>query len=429
MTATREYALPGIWVREHRVPVPLDWSDEGGPGIEVFVRELSDPSRRHDDLPLLVFLQGGPGGKSPRPVDRTGWIGEALERFRVVLLDQRGTGRSTPVDGTHVDGLDAVAAADYLCHFRADSIVRDAEHVRQVVYGGRRWSTLGQSYGGFITLTYLSTAPEGLAACYVTGGIPAVPPDAGAVYRHTYDRLERKNAELVARYPHLVGELAEIADALDAADVRLPDGDRLTVRRLQSLGIDLGMGPGPQRLHWLLTEAFREPGVLHPKFLEEVQLRTASTDNPLFWVLQEFIYGDGANGPTGWAAQAERDRRPAFDERARPLLLTGEMTYPWMFSEVRALRPFRPAVEELAGREVWSQLYEPERLAANEVPLACAVYFEDMFVESALSLRTLEGVGSSRAWVTNEFEHDGLQSGRVLTRLVELVEEQGGARR
>ncbi|UNX55110.1 alpha/beta hydrolase [Georgenia sp. TF02-10] len=426
---TREYALPGIWVREHTVPVPLDWSDPGSRPIEVFVRELSDPARRTEDLPLLLFLQGGPGGKGPRPVDRSGWIGEALRRFRVVLLDQRGTGRSTPVDGSDVTGLDAVAAADLLSHYRADSIVRDAEHVRRTLYDGRRWSTLGQSYGGFITLTYLSTAPDGLAACYVTGGIPAVPPDPRVVYAHTYDRLERKNAELYARYPHLVAEVAGIADVLEAEDVRLPDGDRLTVRRLQSLGIDLGMGPGPQRLHWLLTEAFRAPGVFQPAFLEQVQVRTASTDNPLFWVLQEFIYGDGANGPTGWAAQAERDRRPAFAEDARPLLLTGEMTYPWMFTEVKALRPFRPAVEELAAREVWSELYAPDRLAANDVPLAAAVYLEDMFVASALSLRTLDGIGNSRAWATNEFEHDGLQSGRVLSRLIELVEDDGGERR
>ncbi|MGO8659094.1 proline iminopeptidase, partial [Rhizobium ruizarguesonis] len=66
---------------------------------------------------------------------------------------------------------DGRAAADYLSLFRADSIVADCEHLRKVVFGGGRWQTLGQSYGGFLTLTYLSKAPEGLSACYVTGGL------------------------------------------------------------------------------------------------------------------------------------------------------------------------------------------------------------------------------------------------------------------
>ena len=53
-----------------------------------------------------------------------------------------------------------------LSHFRADSIVADCEYFRKSVFGGTRWETLGQSYvAEFLTLTYLSHDPEGLAAC------------------------------------------------------------------------------------------------------------------------------------------------------------------------------------------------------------------------------------------------------------------------
>jgi pimeloyl-ACP methyl ester carboxylesterase len=67
-------------------------------------------------------------------------------------LDQRGTGRSTPVG--EIPGETPAAQAAYLADFRADSIVRDAELIRAEL-GGQRWSVLGQSFGGFSSMTYL----------------------------------------------------------------------------------------------------------------------------------------------------------------------------------------------------------------------------------------------------------------------------------
>lgn len=430
MSTTIEYALPGIRVRERVITAPLRWDAPDGEQIEVFVRELVDPDKRDDDLPLLTFLQGGPGGACPRPVDRSGWIDEALQTYRVVLVDQRGTGRSTPLEGADLSSFaTAQEGADHLASFRADSIVRDLEHVRHEIYGGRRWALFAQSFGGWITLAYLSQAPEGISACYVAGGIPGTPASATEVYRRTFDRVAAKTAEFYRRYPHDVALVSAVAERLDEGDVHLPDGDRLTVRRFQSLGIDLGMKPGFERLHWLLDTAFTRPGRPSEAFLAACLARSSSAGNPLFWTLQESIYGDGANGPTGWAAQRERDRRPEFDPSRRPLLFTGEMAFPWMFDEVRLLRPFAGAVHELARRTDWSALYDLDRLASNDVPLAAAVYFDDMFVDARLQLDTLARLGSSQAWVTNEFEHDGIGSGRVLTRLRELVRDRGGERR
>lgn len=426
---TNEYLLPGIRVSERTVAVPRDWSRSGGETIDLLVRELVDPDRAREDLPLLAFLQGGPGGANPRPLRRDGWIDEALRDYRVVLVDQRGTGGSTPIEAVDLEELDADAGADLLALHRADSIVRDLEHVRAAVYGGRRWATLGQSYGGFLTLTYLSFAPEALTACYVCGGIPGTPPRAADVYARTFDRVAAKTAELYRRYPADVDTVARIADRLAEGDVLLPDGDVLTVRRFQALGIDLGMKPGHERLHWLIEKAFARPGRLSAAFLQEVLALSSSAGNPLFWTLQESIYADSASGPTAWAAQAERDRRPAFDEDRRPLLFTGEMAFPWMFDEVRLLRGFGPAVRTLAARPEASPLYDLDRLAANDVPLAAAVYFDDMYVDAGLQLDTLARVGNAQSWVTNEFEHDGIGSGRTFTRLRELVRDRGGEKR
>jgi len=425
MSGIVTYTIPGMRVREQFVDVPLDWSDPGRGTIQLFARDLADPVRAGEDLPCLVYLQGGPGGKGPRPVDRDGWLGVALQTHRVVLVDQRGTGRSARIDGRRMSAFaTAREGADFLDCFRADAIVADHEHLRRTVYGGRRWSTLGQSYGGFLTMTYLSRAPEGLSACYVAGGLPGLDPSAAEVYRRTYPRVAAKNAQFYRRYPHAAGHVARIADRLAEGDVRLPDGDVLTVRRLQSLGIDLGMKPGLERLHWLLDEAC-SGGDPSAAFLHQVLARSSYSDNPLFAAMQESIYGHGA-GPTRWAAQAERARHPQFAEDARPLLFTGEMIYPWMFEEISELRPFRGAVELLAERESWPPLYDLDRLAANEVPVAAVVYHDDMYVDAGLQLDTAARVGNTQAWVTNEYEHDGIGDERVFTRLQQMVHDTGG---
>lgn len=427
-----EYTIPGMFVRDHLVPVPLDWSKPEGAKIDLFAREVCDAARARETLPLLVFLQGGPGGKAPRPTGGgPSWLAEALKTHRVVLVDQRGTGRSSRVESTTMAGFESgEAAADYLCHFRADSIVADCEHLRKTLFGGVKWETLGQSYGGFLTLTYLSAAPEGLAACYVTGGLAGIECTADDVYRRTYPRVADKNARYYRRYPHDRERIGHIADFIAANDVRLPDGDRLSVRRLQTIGIDLGMAPGFENIHWLMDEAFSGAAQdrLTDHFLASVMDLTSYDANPLFAVLQESIYAQG-DGATAWAADRTRAEYPDFSDAHRPLQMTGEMMYPWMFEEIRSLRPFRAAVEALAARPHHGRLYDLQKLADNDVPVTAAVYFDDMYVDAGLSLDTARRVGNVETWVTNEYEHDGVrQSGAVFARLVKMMKERGGPR-
>ena len=415
-----------LLLTDHVVEVPLDHADPGGRAIEVFAREVVAADRAGDDLPWLLFLQGGPGGKSPRPGSGVGdaWVWHAARTHRVLLLDQRGTGRSTPVTARTVQGLGDADLAAYLRHFRADAIVDDAEVLRARLAGGRPWETLGQSYGGFVTMTYLSRAPEGLRACYVTGGLPGLTATADDVYARTFPRIARKNAEFHARHPGDAERLRAIADHLDEHDVRLPDGDRLTARRLRTLGGVFGMSDGYDRVHWLLEEAWHGDE-LGDGFRHAVTGLTGWVDTPL-GVLQEYTYGQPGMPPTAWAAQRAIEQRPEFAADAEPLLLTGETMFPWMFEEIASLRPFRGAAELLAAYDDWPALYDLDRLAANEVPVAALVYFDDMYVDADLSLDTASRVGNVRTWVTNEWEHDGLRAaaGRILPRLVELARQR-----
>nr|WP_239543468.1 alpha/beta fold hydrolase [Micromonospora terminaliae] len=378
-----------------------------------------------------MFLQGGPGGRSPRPVGRDGWLDRALDDYRVLLLDQRGTGRSTPAD-RHTLPLrgDAPAQAGYLAHFRADSIVRDCELIRRELLGeAGRWSLLGQSYGGFCTLTYLSYAPEGVREAFVTGGLPGLRSTPEAVYRAAYPRVQRKVEGHYARYPEDADTVRAVVRHLREQDVRLPGGGRLTAEAFQALGIMLGTGSGSHTLHYLLEDSARSGASgFSDHFLAQVESHLSFAARPLYAVLHESIYGQRSVSPhgTGWAAQSVRAEFPQFDaDRAddAPVLLTGEMIYPWMFATDPALAPLAEVADLLARREDWPDLYDPGRLARNDVPVAAAVYHDDMYVDTDDSLATARSVRGLRTWVTNEYEHDGLRvsEGHVLDRLIRMV--------
>jgi len=215
--------LPGgLVTTEHFFALPLRHDDPGSPRIEVFVRELCLAKKAGAGLPGLLFLQGGPGFPAGRPVSAdSGWVKRALQDHRVFLLDQRGTGRSTAVTWESLQALgDADKQAEYVACMRADSIVRDCEAIRKTLLGpATKWSALGQSFGGFCVMTYLSLAPEGLKQAMLTGGIPLVASGctADTVYRHTYKRAAERTERFYERFPQHVQTLRDIMQVLEEA--------------------------------------------------------------------------------------------------------------------------------------------------------------------------------------------------------------------
>ena len=424
----RTYRQPGTVLTDHHFTVPLDHRKPDGERIGVFAREVAAAGGSGGrSLPWLVFLQGGPGFGAQRPAGRSAWLDRALRDYRVLLLDQRGTGRSTRLTARSLARLGTPAAqADYLARFRADSIVLDCELIRRDLCGpDEPWTVLGQSFGGFCTVTYLSFAPHGIRDALVTGGLPGLGAAAEDVYRHTYATVAARNAAHYDRYPGDVEAAREVARHLATRDVRLPDGSPLTVERFQSIGGMLGSADGSHELHYLLEDPWDGDGGLSDAFLADVADRAGFLRAPLYAVLHEACY---AQGPaTRWAAQRVRAEFPAFDPAGAvdgdaPLLFTGEMIYPWMFAADPALVPLRETAELLAERDGWPPLYDPARLAANGVPVAAAVYYDDMYVPAPLSLHTAASVRGLRTWVTNEWQHDGLRvsGGRVLDRLIAM---------
>jgi proline iminopeptidase len=94
----------------------------------------------------VVFLHGGPGaGTSP-------WQRRLFdpERYRIVLFDQRGCGRSTP----HASAPDADLRHNTTWH-----LVADIELLRKNL-GIESWQVFGGSWGSALALAYAQTHPD-----------------------------------------------------------------------------------------------------------------------------------------------------------------------------------------------------------------------------------------------------------------------------
>ena len=116
-----------------------------GDGHELHFEELG----RRDGIPV-VFLHGGPG--SGIPAEHRRFFDPA--RFRVVLFDQRGAGRSTP--------LASIAANT------TDHLVADIERLREHL-GIARWIVFGGSWGSTLALAYAGRHADRCAALVLRG--------------------------------------------------------------------------------------------------------------------------------------------------------------------------------------------------------------------------------------------------------------------
>ncbi|WP_186171595.1 alpha/beta fold hydrolase [Vibrio chagasii] len=411
--------------RQHYFELPLDYQAKDGQQIQVFAREVVDLAKDSQELPWLVYFQGGPGFPSPRVSGESGWMKRALQNYRVLLLDQRGTGNSTVISHETLAHLSPEQQAEYLTHFRADNIVRDAEAIREQ-FGVKQWSTIGQSFGGFCTLSYLSLFPKSLQRCYVTGGIPSIEREADDVYRATYKRVEDKNRAFFAQFPQAQVMCREISDYLLNNEVKLPNGQVFTVEQFQLIGINLGAGEANLPMYFTLESAFVEVNGkkhLSYSFLNQMQQEQGYLTNPIYAILHESIYCQGT--ASNWSAHRVREQYPHFNyQSGSEFWFTGEMVYPWMFDQLETLKPLREAANILAEKSDWGTLYNAAQLSKNTVPMACAVYADDMYVELDYSRETLANIPNSKAWITNEYEHNGLRADgeRIVDKLMTMVE-------
>jgi proline iminopeptidase len=133
---------------------PIEPYDSGllevGDGQQIYWEVCGNPQGKP-----AVFLHGGPGGGSSPDHRRL----FDPERYRIVLLDQRGCGRSLPHASEDLGAL----ATNTTWH-----LVADVERVREML-GIERWLVFGGSWGSTLALAYAETHPDRVTELVVRG--------------------------------------------------------------------------------------------------------------------------------------------------------------------------------------------------------------------------------------------------------------------
>ncbi|MDP4549107.1 prolyl aminopeptidase [Marinobacter sp. MDS2] len=132
---------------------------------ELYLEESGNP----DGTPVLV-VHGGPGGGCE---DYHRRFFDA-ERFRIILLDQRGAGRSTPLAELEENST--------------ENLVEDMEKVRQFL-GVDRWLLFGGSWGSTLSLVYAQTHPERVLGLVLRGIFLCRPKDIQWFYQEGASRI------------------------------------------------------------------------------------------------------------------------------------------------------------------------------------------------------------------------------------------------
>ncbi|KAF9444053.1 alpha/beta-hydrolase [Macrolepiota fuliginosa MF-IS2] len=419
----------GLKVIDRFFEVPLDYSRPTGEKIVVFGRHIIPTTKaktkeEEEKLPFIVYLQGGPGFEIGLQRN-SGFAAEVYqEGYQVLWLDQRGTGLSTPLTPdtlpAHVKTDDQIAA--YLKHFRQDNIVRDCEAIRKLLLGhkenpeDRKWTLLGQSFGGFCAITYLSFHSDGIKEVFLTGGLAPLVNDPDDVYAALVPRIVRRNNIYYEKYPRDIKRVRDIVAYLANNKVVLPSGGRLSPNRWQQLGMAFGRNGGIDQVHQIVLRASRELeiiGKIGYKTLQTIEHTQPFDGNPLYAIIHEAIYCQSR--ASRWSADRTIAQHSQFlwDHVKTlgdndPIYFTGEMIFPAMFDDYVNLRPWKQAAELLAQDATWEPLYDLKQLSENKVKVSTATYFDDMFVDFNLAQDTASKIKGTEQYITNQLFHGGI---------------------
>ncbi|KAL9594204.1 MAG: hypothetical protein Q9219_007166 [cf. Caloplaca sp. 3 TL-2023] len=249
--------------------------------------------------------------------------------------------------------------AKYLIHFRADSIVEDCEAIRRALTADypeekKKWSIIGQSYGGFCCMTYLSMHPEGIQEAFICAGLAPLVDQPDPVYRRLYVKLAERNQAYYKKYPEDIQRVKHIVYFLQTRNIKLPSGGTLSIARLRQLGILFGFHGYLDVVHdiiYRMANDLDNPGYFTRPTLIEFEALQSFDSLPLYALIHELIYLQHDNA-SNWSADRIGKEYPAFlnlsTSNDEPIYFTGEMIFPSMFNDYDELRPLSATASILA---------------------------------------------------------------------------------
>ncbi|CAM1506522.1 Fc.00g061630.m01.CDS01 [Cosmosporella sp. VM-42] len=455
LVSSKAHVIPGqLLVTELFFQVPLDYSDPALAGITLFGRRVEKhenpifaPDEPPSVKPYMVYLEGGPGFGCREPQDHPLTRPALARGYQVLFLDHRGTGLSTPVGAEMLQrvGSNPQEQMKYLTLMRQDNTVRDCEAVRKCLTENwpehkAPWSLFGQSYGGFISLSYLSMHPEGLREVFLTGGLAPVGKTADEVYEATFRKVIERNEAYYKKFPEDVSNIRDIVNYIGGnAPIPMPSGGTFTVQRLLTMGISFGGHGGFDSVHsaiLTLKTSLDQFNFFTRASLAQVEGWTPFDTNIIYAILHEAIYCDGSTQISNWAAHRVGKGMKPFawlgdtTLKARvswngPLYFSGEMIFPFHFDTYPELQQLKGVAELLAGYDQWPKLYDENQLRTNKVPVYAASYIDDMYVDYDFAKETAKLVKGTKVFETNAMYHSALRakSEEVLQQLFALRDD------
>ena len=243
-----QLSAPGIATRMParcgKLSVPENPQDPTGRQIVLNLAVITAVSRSPAPDPLF-FLTGGPGQAATESYLQLSFAFDRINQKRdIVLVDQRGTGSSNPLECAGLDEPEADSASDMgpflkTCLEKLDAdprfyttsiAMQDLDRVREAL-GYQQVNLYGVSYGTRAALTYIRMYPERVRAAILDGVVPQdepLGPDVAPDAQRALDKIVarcQENADCRAAFPDLANKFQSLQADIsgESINVKLVD--------------------------------------------------------------------------------------------------------------------------------------------------------------------------------------------------------------
>lgn len=235
-----------------RLVVPENHADADGRRISLAIAKVA--AFRSSSLPPLVFIAGGPGQSALESFPQVAAaFGEVRKNRDILLVDQRGTGGSNPLQCEPLQDSEEMALEFDVARARAEAArcvkaldadlrfyttldaVEDLERLR-LALGVEQFALYGISYGTRVAQEYLRRYPDRVEKLVLDGVVtagealgPQIAADAQAALELMFDRCAADEA-CASRFPDLRGRFDSLRARLEREPLTVEIRDPFTFK-------------------------------------------------------------------------------------------------------------------------------------------------------------------------------------------------------